>query len=46
MIRDLLGGNVVNAVVSPDGRDWSIAVGTQVGLDPTNNGCSCTDWVR
>ncbi len=37
---------MVDAVIPPDGGDWSIIVGTRVGLDPTNDGCSCADWAQ
>ncbi len=37
---------MVNAVVSPGGRDWSVVVGSRVGLDPTNNGGSCSNWAQ
>ncbi len=37
---------MVNAVVSPGGGDWSVVVGSRVGLDPTNNGGSCSNWAQ
>ncbi len=37
---------MVDAVVRLDGGDWSVIVGSQVGLDLTNNGCSCLDWAQ
>ncbi len=42
-IPDLPGGDVFNAVVLPDGRDWGVIIGSCVGLDPANNGGSCPD---
>jgi hypothetical protein len=37
---------VVNAVVFPDGGDWGVIVGTQVGSDLANDGGGCLDWAQ
>ncbi len=40
---DLPGGDVLNAVVLPDGGDWGVVVGSWVESYPANNGSSCPD---
>ncbi len=45
-VCDLLGGDVVNAVVFPDGGDWGVVVGTKVGLDSANDDGGCSDWAQ
>ena len=45
-VRDLFGRDVFDAVVLPDGGDWSIIVGSWVRSDPTDNGCCGTDWAQ
>ncbi len=43
-VLDLLGGDVFDAIVLPDGGDWGVVVGSWVGSDPANNGGSYPDW--
>jgi hypothetical protein len=38
--------DVFDVVVLPDGGDQGVAVGSQVGLYPANNGSSCPDWAQ
>ncbi len=45
-VLDLLGGDMFNAVILPDGGDWGVIVGSWVGLDPVNNDDSCPDWAQ
>jgi hypothetical protein len=45
-VLDLSGGDVLDAVVMPDGRDRGVVVGFWVGLDPANDGGSCPDWAQ
>jgi hypothetical protein len=45
-VLDLLGGDVFDTVVLPDGRDWGVVVGSWVGSDPANDGSSCPDWAQ
>ena len=37
---------MVDAVVLPDGGDWDVVIGTQVGLDLVNDGGGCLDWAQ
>ncbi len=37
---------MVDAVVPPDGGDWSVVIGSQVGSDLMNDGWSCLDWAQ
>ncbi len=45
-ICDVLGCNVFDAIILPDGWNWGAIIGSQVGLDPTNDGSSCPDWAQ
>ena len=37
---------MVYAVVFPDGRDWGVIFGTQVGLNSANDGGGCLNWAQ
>jgi hypothetical protein len=37
---------VVDAVVPPAGGDWSVIVGSRVGLDSANDGSGCSEWAQ
>ncbi len=37
---------MVDAAVPPAGGDWSVVIGSRVGLDSANDGGSCSDWAQ
>ncbi len=37
---------MVDAVILPDGGDWSVKVGSWVGFDLANDGSCCSDWAK
>ncbi len=45
-ILDLPGGDVFDAAILPDGKDWGVVVGSWVRSDPANDGGSCSDWAQ